>query len=214
MPRNILNHAQFAKLFGGSRSLTTGEAGPASGYYVSRDPRTPVEIGGSPEEVSSAHDEEAVRNHWNKIKGVAEHIHPTGWLSARGATAKEKSEVYQGIWTDKGKTYLDVSDRIGDRASASSLREALQRGLDQKQLGVYAAGTGKTLNIHHKAPTITTRSGKVINLYPEGEEERMYENPAVKMTIGYLDQQKAQAEENKKLTKKQRASKRKKALGN
>lgn len=213
MPKKVLSDSQFAGLFGGSRSVTTGESGPNSGYYVSRDPRVPVEIGGSEEVTAPAHSEEAVRSHLSRIKGVAEKVVPTGWMRGRAATPKEKANVFQGTWTDEGKTYLDVSDRIGGRASESSLKEALTRGLNQKQLGVYAAGAGKTLPIHKVNPTATTKSGKVIKLYKPEEEGKLLPNPAVEKVVKNLDSRAATAAENKKLTKKQRQAKRQKSLG-
>ena len=213
MPRQVLSDVQFAKLPGGSRSLTTKESGPNSGYYVSRDPRVPVAVGGSEEVTAPAHSEEAVRSHFDRIKGVAEKVVPTGWMRGRAATPKEKANVFQGTWTDEGKTYLDVSDRIGDRASESSLKEALTRGLNQKQLGVYAAGAGKTLPIHKVNPTATTKSGKVIKLYKPEEEGQLIPNPAVESVVKSIGERQATAAENKKLTKKQRQAKRQKSLG-
>lgn len=213
MAREVLSNAEFAKLPGGSRSITTGEAGPSSGYYVSRDPRVPVQIGGSEEVTAPAHSEAAVREHLDSIKGTAENVVPTGWMRGRAATPKEKANVFQGTWTDKGKTYLDVSDRIGERASESSLNEALKRGLSQKQLGVYAAGAGKTLPTHVVNPTATTKSGRVIKLYKPEEEGQKIPNPAAEAVIKHLDERAATAKENKRLTTKQRKAKRQESLG-
>ena len=177
--RPVISDVLFAHLPGGSRELATNKQGKGSGYYVSRDPRMPVEIGGSPEEISGLTNPAAVKYHLEKIKGVAEKVVPTGWMKGRSATAKESENVHQGIWQDEAdkKTYLDVSDRIGGRASRSSLEEALTRGIAQKQLGVYAAGAGQTLPTHFEDSVTKAKSV----------------NPAAEMTIGYLKSQREES---------------------
>ena len=158
--RPIISDTQFAHLPGGSREVATGKAGKGSGYYVSRDPRVPVNMGGSEEVIGGLSDTKTVAEHMSDIKGVAEKVMPTGYMKARGATPKESANVHQGIWQDEDskKTYLDVSDRIGGRASRSSLEEALTRGINQKQLGVYAAGSGKTLTTHFQDSVTGSKS--------------------------------------------------------
>ena len=186
MSREVLSDSQFSHLPGGSREIATNKSGKGSGYYVSRDPRTPVEMGGSPEVVGGLADEATVKEHMAKIKGVAEKVMPTGWMSARAATPKESANVHQGIWQDEEskQTYLDVADRIGGRASRKSLEEGLSRGISQKQLGIYAAGSGNTLttNTEDKFGTKTP-------------------NPAAEMTLGYLKTQNAESARRKKMSK-------------
>jgi len=140
--RPVLSHAQFAQSFGASREYLTGKRGKKGGYYVSRDPRVPAEAGGGVEEISNKpFDVEAAAGHFVTTKDVALKSFPTERGTARVPTQKEKENVHQGIWTDTGtgKTYLDISDRV------SSLSEGLRRGMKQNQLGIYAAGSGKTL---------------------------------------------------------------------
>ena len=204
MPDNrpVISDTQFAHLPGGSREVATGKAGKGSGYYVSRDPRVPVHLGGSPEVIGALTDPHSVSEHMHDIKGVAEKVVPTGWMKARGATPAESANVHQGIWQDESskKTYLDVSDRIGGRASRSSLETALSRGISQKQLGVYAAGAGKTLNTHVINPEATTKSGKKIPLYRPEEKDQKIVNPAAEMTVGYLKQQREDSKQRRKAT--------------
>jgi hypothetical protein len=71
--RPVLSDAQFANLLGGSREIATGKQGKGSGYYVSRDPRMPVEMGGSKETVGGLADVGKVREHLEAIKGKAEY---------------------------------------------------------------------------------------------------------------------------------------------
>jgi hypothetical protein len=175
--RPVLSDVQFAHMLGGSREVATGKAGRGSGYYVSRDPRVPVEAGGSNEVIGGLADVPAVSEHMQSIKGVAEKVVPTGYMRARSATPEESANVHQGIWQDEStkKTYLDVSDRIGGRASSSSLEEALSRGIDQKQLAVYAAGTGKTLPTHFEdektgQKTVNPRAERVVASLKEQRE--------------------------------------------
>lgn len=140
--RPVLSHAQFAKSYGASREYLTGKRGKRGGYYVSRDPRVPAEAGGGVEEISSKpFDVEAAAAHFHETKDIATKSFPTEQGTARMPTPKERANVHQGIWTDteSGKTYLDISDRV------SSLSEGLRRGMKQNQLGIYAAGSGKTL---------------------------------------------------------------------
>lgn len=140
--RPVLSHAQFAKSFGASREYLTGKRGKKGGYYVSRDPRIPVEAGGGVEEVSSKpFDTEAAAAHFTVTKDVATKVFPTERGTARMPTKKEQENIHQGVWTDTdtGKTHLDISDRV------SSLSEGLRRGVQQNQLGIYAAAAGKTL---------------------------------------------------------------------
>jgi hypothetical protein len=104
-------------------------------------------------------------------------------MKARAATPTESANVHQGIWQDEGKTYLDVSDRVGGRASRSSLETALSRGISQKQLGVYAAGAGKTLPIHSQDQSTGIKTV----------------NPAVEMTLGYLQKQREESAQRRKI---------------
>lgn len=189
--RRIISDVQFAHLPGGSREVATGKAGKGSGYYVSRDPRVPVSMGGSSEVIGGLADTHTVSEHMRDIKGVAEKVVPTGWMRARAATPEESANVHQGIWQDEEskKTYLDVSDRIGGRASRSSLETALTRGINQKQLGVYAAGAGKTLTTHFQ-DSIT--GAKTVN-------------PAAEMTLGYLKQQREESAQRRKVTPEDKA---------
>jgi hypothetical protein len=184
--RPVLSDAQFSHLLGGSREVATGKQGKGSGYYVSRDPRIPVEMGGSKETVGGLADVHTVRAHLESIKGKAEKVMPTGWMKARGATPTESANVHQGIWQDEEskKTYLDVSDRVGGRASRKSLQEGLQRGIDQKQLAIYAAGSGKVL------PTNT-----------EDKFGTKTPNPAAELTLGYLKKQNAESAARRKMSK-------------
>ena len=184
--RPVISDVQFAHLPGGSREVATGKAGKGSGYYVSRDPRVPVNMGGSEEVIGGLSDTKTVAEHMSDIKGVAEKVMPTGYMKARGATPTESANVHQGIWQDEDskKTYLDVSDRIGGRASRSSLEEALTRGINQKQLGVYAAGSGKTLTTHFQDSVTGSKSV----------------NPAATMTLGYLKQQREESAQRRKVT--------------
>lgn len=182
--RPVISDRQFAHLPGGSREVATGKAGKGSGYYVSRDPRVPVHMGGSEEVIGGLSDTHTVAEHMHDIKGVAEKVVPTGWMKARKATPAESANVHQGIWQDEGKTYLDVSDRIGERASRSSLETALSRGISQKQLGVYAAGAGKTLTTHFQD---SVTGAKTVN-------------PAATMTLGYLKQQREESAQRRKVT--------------
>jgi hypothetical protein len=184
--RPIISDTQFAHLPGGSREVATGKAGKGSGYYVSRDPRVPVNMGGSEEVIGGLSDTKTVAEHMSDIKGVAEKVMPTGYMKARGATPKESANVHQGIWQDEDskKTYLDVSDRIGGRASRSSLEEALTRGINQKQLGVYAAGSGKTLTTHFQDSVTGSKSV----------------NPAATMTLNYLKQQREESTQRRRVT--------------
>ena len=203
--RPVISDVQFAHLLGGSREVATGKAGKGSGYYVSRDPRVPVNVGGSPEAISGLTDPRAVKEHMSEIKGVAEKVVPTGWMRARGATPKESANVHQGIWQEEGKTYLDVSDRIGERASRSSLESSLTRAVNQRQLGVYAAGAGKTLHTHKINPEATTRSGNKIPAYKPNEKDQRTVNPAAEMTINYLKQQRAESSQRRKVTPEDKA---------
>jgi hypothetical protein len=184
--RPVLSDSQFAHLLGGSREIATGKQGKGSGYYVSRDPRMPVEMGGSKETVGGLADVGKVREHLEEIKGKAEKVMPTGWMQARAATPTESANVHQGIWQDQDskKTYLDVSDRIGGRASRKSLAEGLSRGIEQKQLAIYAAGSGKVL------PTNT-----------EDKFGTKTPNPAAEMTLNYLNKQNAESSARRKMSK-------------
>lgn len=140
--RPVLSHAQFAKSYGASREYLTGKRGKKGGYYVSRDPRIPVEAGGGVESVShKPFDVEEAAAHFYETKDVATKTFPTEQGTVRMPTKKEQKNIHQGVWTDEktGKTHLDISDRV------SSLSEGLRRGVNQNQLGIYAAGRGKTL---------------------------------------------------------------------
>jgi hypothetical protein len=190
--RPVISDVQFAHMLGGSREVATGKAGRGSGYYVSRDPRVPVEAGGSNEVIGGLSDVPAVSEHMRSIKGVAEKVVPTGYMRARAATPEESANVHQGIWQDENskKTYLDVSDRIGGRASSSSLEEALTRGIDQKQLGVYAAGAGKTLTTHFEDEKTGQRTV----------------NPRAENVVASLKEQREISKARRKVTPKQKAA--------
>jgi hypothetical protein len=193
--RPVLSDVQFAHLLGGSREIATGKAGKGSGYYVSRDPRVPLEAGGSQEiraTTGSLSDSRMVSEHMRDIKGIAEKVMPTGFMQARAATPTESANVHQGIWKDpkSNETHLDVSDRIGGRASRSSLEEALSRGITQKQLGVYAAGTGRTLDTHFEDPKTGTKTV----------------NPAAEYAVTKLKEQGERSKERRKITPKQKAA--------
>ena len=154
--RPVLSSAEFASMPGGSREVVSGKQGKRGGYYVSRDPRLPVEAGGSPEAVSGRpFDTQAVHEHLNDIKHTASKIVPTGFGKVRAATPAESANVHQGIWNDpeSKKTYMDVSDRI------PSLSTALKRGIEQKQLAIWAAGKGTELPTHH----IDDKGNKTVN---------------------------------------------------
>lgn len=193
----MISHEEFAGLEGGSRKLTTGKSGEGSGYYVSRDPRVPMEVGGGLENIGSLHDVKKVTEHFQKAKEIAGKVVPTGWMKGRAATAKEKENIHQGIWQDKetGKSYLDISDRVGERASRSSLREALERGIAHNQLAIYAAGTGKSLPTHF-----------------ETETKQKIVNPAAEMQVSYLKQQEKEAKQRKNMSPKKKAHEKAKAL--
>ena len=195
MPRNIISHSQFAKLEGGSRELGTMKEGTKGGYYVARDPRIPVEIGGSEELTASTHDVGSIQEHFKKMKDIAGKVVPTGWMKGRAATPAEQSRIHQGVWTEDGKAYLDVSDRIGDRASRSSLREALERGINQHQLSIWASGSGQSLPTHMKTETGT----KVVN-------------PAAEMQISYLKGQEAESQRRRNMSSGQRKAEKTEAL--
>ena len=195
MSREIISHSQFAKLPGGSRELGTMKQGKGSGYYVSRDPRIPVEIGGSEELTASTHDVGSIKEHFQKMKDIASKVVPTGWMSGRAATPKESANVHQGVWTSGGKAYLDVSDRIGGRASTSSLREALERGINQHQLAIWAAGSGKSLATHI-----------------EGEHGQKIVNPSAVKQIGYLKAQEAESKRRRNMSSGQRKREKAEAL--
>lgn len=184
--RPVISSLQFAQLPGGSRELATGKQGKGSGYYVSRDPRVPVAIGGSPEKIGSLMDPHAVVSHIEQTKGIAEKVVPTGWMTGRAATPEESANVHQGIWQNEKtkETHLDISDRIGKRASTSSLETALKRGIDQHQLGIYAAGTGKTLTTHF-----------------EDDNKVKTVNPAAELTLKYLKNQREKSTKRKNMSK-------------
>jgi hypothetical protein len=190
--RPVISDVQFAHMLGGSREVATGKAGKGSGYYVSRDPRVPVEAGGSNEVVGGLADVHAVSEHMRSIKGVAEKVVPTGHMSARAATPEESTNVHQGIWQDENskKTYLDVSDRVGGRASSSSLEEALTRGISQKQLGVYAAGAGKTLPTH----------------FEDEKTGQRIVNPRAERVVSSLKEQREVSKARRKVTPQQKAA--------
>lgn len=195
--RPVLSDAQFSQLLGGSREIATGKQGKGSGYYVSRDPRVPVHMGGSKETVGGLADTHTVRQHLSDIRGVAEKVVPTGWMQARAATPAESANVHQGIWqdTESKKTYLDVSDRVGGRASRKSLAEGLSRGIEQKQLAIYAAGSGKVL------PTNT-----------EDKFGTKTPNPAAELTLGYLNKQNEESARRRKMSKGAKAKEKNEAL--
>lgn len=193
--RPLISHSQFAKLIGGSREIGTMKEGKKSGYYVARDPRVPPEIGGGIEVDKPVHDVGAIKEHFEDVKHLASKVVPTGWMKGRAATPKEKENVYQGVWTEGGKRYLDVSDRIGDRASRSSLREALERGIGQHQLAIWAAGSGRSLPTHFKTETGT----KIVN-------------PAAEMQISYLKGQEAESARRRGMSSGQRKAEKSEAI--
>lgn len=184
--RPILSHTQFAQSYGASREYLTGKRGKKGGYYVSRDPRIPVEAGGGVEEVSSRpFDVEAAAAHFTTTKDVATKTFRTEEGTARYPTAKERENIHQGIWTDTdtNKTYLDISDRV------SSLSEGLRRGLKQNQLSIYAAGSGKTL------PTrIEDKSGF------------RRDNPAAKMVAESYGKKEQEWKARRRMSKKKKAA--------
>ena len=96
MPRNIISHSQFAKLEGGSRELGTMKEGTKGGYYVARDPRIPVEIGGSEELTASTHDVGSIREHFQKMKDIASKVVPTGWLGVNQYHLEE-AELFDAV---------------------------------------------------------------------------------------------------------------------
>jgi hypothetical protein len=121
----VISHAQFAGMEGGSRRLSDMTEGPKSGYYVARDPNTPVERGGSDEVTEQGVGSEAdVKAHYDSaVAKGAMHAIP----------GNNPREVYQGKW----KEYLDVSDRY--TASTRGLMHALQHGMANVQLSAWAA---------------------------------------------------------------------------
>lgn len=193
--RPIISDVQFSKLMGGSREALTGKQGKGSGYYVSRDPNVPLEIGGGLEEVKSSHDVAGIREHMRLVKDVASKAVNLGWMRGRAATKEEQANVHQGIWQSGGKSYLDVSDRIGGRASTSSLREALERGISQKQLGIYAAGSGRTLTTHF-----------------EDENKKKVVNPSAVKQIEYLKSQEKESKRRRNMSKGQREAEKNQAI--
>lgn len=193
--RPIISDAQFSKLAGGSREVLTGKQGKGSGYYVSRDPRVPMEIGGGLEETKDSHDVAGIKEHLSKIKEVASKVVPTGWMRGRAATKKERSNIHQGIWQEGGKSYLDVSDRIGGRASTSSLREALQKGIEHNQWAIWAAGSKQALATH-----VTDKSGRKVP------------NPSAVKQVEYLKSQEEQSYRRSKMSKGQKAAEKNEAL--
>lgn len=193
--RPIISDAQFSKLLGGSREAVTGKKGKSSGYYVSRDPDVPLEIGGGLEEQKPSHDVGAIKEHMGLVKDVASKVVPLGWMRGRAATPKERENVHQGIWQSGGTSYLDVSDRIGGRASTSSLREALERGISQKQLGIYAAGSSRTLTTHF-----------------EDENKRKIVNPSAVKQIDYLKSKEKESKRRRNMSKGQREAEKNEAI--
>ena len=195
MGREVVSHSQFAGLVGGSREIGTMKEGKKSGYYVARDPRVPPAVGGGIEDIKSAHDVNAIKEHFEDVKATASKVVPTGWMKGRAATPKEQANVHQGIWTEGGKAYLDVSDRIGGRASRSSLREALERGIGQHQLSIWAAGSEQALPTHFKTET----NQKIVN-------------PAAQMQIGYLKGQEAESARRRNMSSGQRKAEKNEAI--
>lgn len=170
--RPVLSHSQFAQSYGASREYLTGKRGKRGGYYVSRDPRIPVEAGGGVEEVSNKpFDVESSAAHFYETKDIATKTFPTEQGTVRMPTKKEQANIHQGVWTDEstGKTHLDISDRV------SSLSEGLRRGINQNQLGIYAAGSGKTLPTKFEDEkgfrTVNPRAAMVAESYGKKEEE-------------------------------------------
>lgn len=170
--RPVLSHAQFAQSYGASREYLTGKRGKKGGYYVSRDPDVPAEAGGGIESISSKpFDVEEAAAHFRTTKDIATKTFPTEHGTVRMPTKKEQENIHQGVWTDteSGKTYLDISDRV------SSLSEGLRRGIKQKQLGIYAAGSGKTLTTHFQdekgRKTVNPRAAMVAESYGKKEEQ-------------------------------------------
>lgn len=209
--RSVLSNAEFAARTSGSRSLTTGKEGGKGGYYVSRDSRVPLEIGGSNEKiVPSQHvTPELVADHIREAQGISQHVMPTGWMTGRGTTPTEKENVFQGIWKnpDTGNTHLDISDRIGRTENEKSHYEAMTRALNQKQLGVYASGAGRTLPIFTVGKTLMNKLGKIIPQYGPGQEKTPIENPQIRRNLAYMDQRKAERAEWDRLTPKQQKAK-------
>lgn len=201
--RPVVSHTQFAGLVGGSREVGTMKEGKKSGYYVARDPRVPPEVGGGIEDIKSAHDVGAIKEHFEDVKHIASKVVPTGWMKGRAATPKEQENIHQGVWTEGGKAYLDVSDRIGGRASRSSLREALERGIGQHQLSIWAAGSGQSLPVHTK--------GIGPKREPIASQTKIV-NPSAQMQIGYLKGQEAESARRRNMSAGQRKAERDEAL--
>lgn len=193
--RPIISDMQFSKLPGGSREVLTGKQGKGSGYYVSRDPRVPMEVGGGLEETKDSHDVAGIKEHLSKIKDVASKVVPTGWMSGRAATKSERANVHQGIWQEGGKSYLDVSDRIGGRASTSSLREALQKGIQHNQWAIWAAGSKQALATH-----VTDKSGRKVV------------NPSAEKQVEYLKAQEQESARRRNMSKGQRKAEKTEAI--
>jgi len=169
MSRPVLSHVQFANTIGASREYATGIRGKRSGYYVSRDNRTPIQVGGSLEHVSNTpHDVDAVKEHWDATRQSALSVTPTGWMTGRSSTAEERSRVHQGVWNDTKdwpghvathKTYLDISDR------EPSLSTALKSGVSQNQLSIYAGASGskgRTLPTHFEKDGVRTVNPRAV----------------------------------------------------
>lgn len=125
----VLNDNQFARNVrtngGASREAGSRAEAPASGYYVSLPGH---------EKVLNYASAGAVKRHREGI--------------LRDAAAPK----FQGAWQSNGKTYLDASDNIPDRA------QAILQGHIQKQIGIYDAANDKTLLMKDHPPVMPTRS--------------------------------------------------------
>ena len=185
MAKKKMSDAEFANVKkGASRVLGSKEKGAAGGYYVSRDPNVPISEGGSKEVVGPLHSEEAVKQHHEDIVAAgAQKVVPQIEGPARAATAEEQKRVHQGIWNspDDGASYLDVSDRIGNRSSFPALGEALHRGLSQQQFAIYAAGKAVQ----------KSESGGSLRTHTQIEGIK-YPAQGARLTQNYLNQKKAQ----------------------
>ena len=135
----VLNSAEFAGSPGGaSRRMTDLTRGPKSGYYVSRDGGRPVVSGGSLEWTSNPTDSQA-----KKVRTSQNHLNLSRAASLAATPDDLKSEVYQGRWEDpdSGYTFHDVSDRT------TNVGEALAKGAENLQRGVYAARADRTISV-------------------------------------------------------------------
>lgn len=141
MAREVLNHDQFARSGGSSRSFATGESAGPGGYFVSRHPDA-----GHEKVVNGPATAVQVAAHWaaNRQQALA------GTHDPRSA--------HQGLWEehqDDGstKSYLDVSDKV------HSFNVAVKRGLDNQQHAIYdnVRGASVFLNPNGESSPVQSR---------------------------------------------------------